>query len=319
MAFSLRQLSYAVAVKECGSITDAAKKIGISQPAISAALQDLETEFGISIFLRQPAHRIALTPAGQRFIEHVRRLLEYVDEFESEARGLGHRLDGSIKVGCFLPTAPFIIPLILRAMEERYPGVTVHFDEYNLGELNDGIKSGQIEVALMYDMHPDRQIQFETLVEAKPYVLLSAQDPLAKQSSIKLKDLQEKEMVSFELPITQDYFQNIVSRSGRPPIIGYRTKSYEMLRSLVASRTGYAILIMNPYTERAYDGSLLISRPIRDPLPLARYGLAMAKDYAPRRIVQAFIEVCRTTLKDEGAAAKFFPSQPSAQISLSRR
>ena len=200
---------------------------------------------------------------------------------------------------------------ILRAMEERYPGITVHFDEDNLGELNDRIKSGQIEVALMYDMHPDKQIQFETLVKAKPYVLLSARDPLAKQSSVKLEDLREKEMVLFELPITQDYFKNIVSGGGRPPNIGYRTKSYEMLRSLVASRMAYAILIMNPHSNRAYDGSILVNRPIRDPLPPARYGLAMAKDYAPRRIVQAFIEVCRTTLKAEGAAAKFFPSQPS--------
>lgn len=312
MAFTLRQLGYAVAVAECGSITDAAKRVGISQPAISVALKELELEFGISIFHRQPAYRITVTPAGQRFIGHVRRLLEYIDEFESEARGLSHRLDGTIKVGCFQPTAPFIMPLVLRAMDERYPGITVELNEGNLGELNDGIKSGSIEVALMYDMHPDRQIRFEVLVEAAPYVLLSASDPLAKQEAIKLKDLREKEMITLDLPITQDYFQGIVSRGGRPPKIGYRTKTYEMLRSLVAARMGYAILIMNPLTDRAYDGSKLVRRPIMDTVPPARYGLAMAKDNTPRRIVRAFIEVCRATLKDEDAAAKFFIMQPGA-------
>jgi len=71
---------------------------------------------------------------------------------------------------------------------------------------------------------------------------------------------------------------------------------------------GYAILIMNPNSDHAYDGSKLVSRPIRDSNPPARYGLAMAKDYAPRRIVQAFIDVCRTTLKDDEAAAGFFMS-----------
>lgn len=306
MAYTLRQLGYAVAVAKCGSITDAAKEVGVSQPAISAALKDLEAEFGISIFLRQPAHRISLTPAGQRFIRHTRRLLEYVDEFESEAQGLGHSLDGSIEVGCFLPTAPFIMPLVLCAMEEHYPGITVHFHEGNLGELNDGIKSGPIEVALMYDMHPDRQIKFETLIEAKPYVLLSSRDPLAKQESVTLKELQKREMILFDLPITQDYFQNIAAYGNKSPTIGYRTKSYEMLRSLVASRMGYAILIMTPHTDRAYDGNKLVNRPIRDSLPPARYGLAMAKDYAPRRTVQAFIDVCRKQLKDEDAAAGYF-------------
>jgi DNA-binding transcriptional LysR family regulator len=308
MAFTLRQLSYAIAVARCGSITEAARNIGISQPAISAALKDLEEEFGFSIFMRQPARRISLTPAGQRFIRYTHRLLEYVDDFEAEVHDLGQELAGVIEIGCFLPTAPFIMPIILRAMEEKYPGIDVHFHERNLGELNEGIKSGSIEVALMYDMYPDRAITFETLIEAKPYVLLSADDPLAKNKSIKLKQLADKEMIVFDLPITQDYFHSVVSMNANKPKVGYRTKSYEMLRSLVASKMGYTILIMNPQTDRSYDGRKLVSLPIADPVPSARYGLAMSKDNVPRRIAQEFIELCRLTLNKKAAAAGYFLS-----------
>ena len=66
-------------------------------------------------------------------------------------------------------------------------------------------------------------------------------------------------MFLLDLPITQNYFQSIVSVGNRPPNIGYRTKTYELLRSLVAARMGYAILIMTPRTDRAYDGSQLVS------------------------------------------------------------
>ena len=308
MAFTLRQLTYATAVARCGSITEAANNVGISQPAISSALKDLEEEFGFSIFMRQPARRITLTPAGQRFIRYTQRLLEYVDDFEAEVHDLGQQLVGAIEIGCFLPTAPFIMPIILRAMEEQYPGIDVHFHEANLGELNEGIKSGAIEAALMYDMHPDRMINFETLIEAKPYVLLSGDDPLAKNKVIDLSELAEKEMIVFDLPITQDYFQNIVSMKADAPKIGYRTKSYEMLRSLVAQRMGYTILIMNPLTDRSYDGSKLVSLPIAGKIPAARYGLATAKDNVPRRIVQVFIELCRLTLNKKAAAAGYFLS-----------
>ena len=308
MAFTLRQLLYAVTVARHGSITEAAQQIGISQPAISTALKDLEEEFEFSIFQRRTAHRIALTPAGQRFIRYTDRLMECVDDFEAESRGLSHRLTGAIEVGCFLPTAPFIMPIILRAMEEQYPGIDVHFHEANLGELNGGIKSGSIEVSLMYDMHPDRKIVFETLVEAKPYVLLSASDPLAGNKVIHLSELHDKEMIMFDLPITQDYFQNIASMGGGSPKIGYRTKSYEMLRSLVASQMGYAILIMRPHIDRSYDGSKLVSLAIADSIPLVRYGLAMAKGYVPRRVIQAFIDLCRTTLRENSAAAGYFLS-----------
>lgn len=308
MAFTLRQLKYALAVAREGSITEASKQVGISQPAVSTALKELEIEFGYSIFLRQPAHKIALTPAGHRFMRHAQRMMENIAEFEANAKGIGHRLGGSIEVGCFLPTAPFIMPMILHAMEDKYPGIDVHFHEYNLGELNDGIKSGSIEVALMYDMHPDRKITFEPLIEAKPYVLLSANDPLAKKKHIKLDDLKGKKMAQFDLPITQDYFQNIASMIKDPPKFVYRTKSYEMLRSLVSSEQGFAILIMNPQSDRAYDGSKLVGKPIADPIPPTRYGLAMAKDYAPRQSILAFMEVCRETLKDNAAADGYFLS-----------
>ncbi len=309
MAYSLRQLIYAVAVAEHGSITQAANKIGISQPAISAGVTGLEEEFGISLFLRQPAKRVTLSPAGKHFIAHAQHLLEHVDEFESKARGLGHRLEGSIQVGCFFPTAPFIMPLILREMDERYPGIKVQFQEGNLQELISGVKTGNIETALVYDLHPDRNVQFESLIEAHPYVLLSANDPLAQKKSVHLKDLHDKEMVVFELPITQEYFQNIVAIGGVPPNIGYRTKSYELVRSLVAARMGYSILILTPHTNRAYDGTELVTRSIADPVPPARYGLIMSKDYVPRGIVQAFIDVCRTTLKENNAADQFLHHQ----------
>lgn len=312
MAYTLRQLSYAVAVAESGSITDAAKQIGISQPAVSAALKELEAEFGISIFLRQPAHRISLTAAGQRFIADARLLFESVDEFEAQARGLGRQLSGSIEVGCFHPTAPFIMPLVLQEMAKRYPGITVHFHENDLDELNAGLKSGPIEVALMYDMHPDRQVRFETLVEAVPYALLSAKDPLAARKQVRLNDLRGKEMVLFDLPITQDYFRSLVTDGSEPTNISYRTKSYEMLRSLVAAQMGYALLIMYPNTDRVYDGSRVISRPIAEAVPAARYGLAMARDYTPRRVVQAFVNVSRSLFEDSGPATKFFrPDQSS--------
>ena len=308
MAFTLRQLRYAVAVARFGSITEAAQHIGRSQPAISTALKELEEEFSLTLFLRQPAQRITLTPAGQRFIRYVNRLMESVDEFEADSRGLGHQISGAIEVGCFLPTAPFIMPIILRAMEEQYPRVEVHIHEANLGELNEGIKSGNIEVSLMYDMHPDRKIAFETLVEAKPYVLLSASDSLAKKKAIHLDELHDKDMILFDLPITQNYFSNIMSSGDRPTKIGYRTKSYEMLRSLVASGKGYSILIMSPTIDRSYDGGKLVSIPIADPIPPARYGLAMAKDNVPTRVIQQFIELCRVTLKQNAAAANYFLS-----------
>ncbi len=306
MAYTLRHLTYAVAVADCGSITEASIRLGISQPAVSAAIKDLETEFGVSFFLRQPARKIVLTPAGQSFIARARRMLEEAEEFESEVRGFSRFLEGSIEVGCFLPTAPFIMPLVLKSMGERYPGINIRLNEGYLNELNQSLKSGAIEVALMYDQLPDRQVLFEPLVEAPPYVLLSADDPFAKEKAVSLKALSEREMVMLDFPVTEQYFHNLFLAIGLRPVISYRAKSYEMVRSLVASGAGYSLLIMRPANTRAYGGGRLAYRPIADPISPSHYGLAMAKGYVPPRIVQAFVDECRRVLQQEDAAAKFF-------------
>ena len=306
MAYTLRQLGYAVAVNDSGSITEAAQRLGVSQPAISAALRHLETEFGISIFVRRPAHRIDLTPAGLKFISTARRLLDDAQAFEDQARGLASTIEGSIEVGCFLPTAPFVIPLLLSSLREKYPGIVVNLHEGYLDELNEMLKTGAIEVALMYDQRPNRQVIFEPLVEAPPYVLLSAKDPLAKCKTVTLEALSEREMVLLDLPVTEQYFHNLFFAIGLRPVIAYRAKSYEMARSLVASGIGYAILIMRPVNTRAYGGGRLAYRPFADPISPPHYGLALAKDYLPSRSVQVFIEECRRILNQEDAAADFF-------------
>jgi DNA-binding transcriptional LysR family regulator len=311
MAYTLRQIGYAVAVTDSGSITEAAQRIGVSQPAISAALKHLESEFGISIFVRRPAHRIDLTPAGQRFISTARRLLEDAREFENEARGLGRDIEGTIEVGCFLPTAPFIMPLLLRPLRDRYPGITVNLHEAHLGELNEMLKDGTIEVALMYDQQPDRQVQFEPLIEAPPYVLLSAKDPLAKEAAVSLAALAEKDMVLLDLPVTQQYFQSLFYAMARQPTLSFRPKSYEMVRSLVAAGVGFSLLIMRPISNQAYDGARLACRPIADPIPHPHYGLAMAKQTMPSAAVRAFADECRRILKHENAAAKFYVRGPA--------
>jgi DNA-binding transcriptional LysR family regulator len=306
MAYTLRQLTYAVAVADRGSIAAASSRLGISQPAISTAIKELETEFGVSFFRRQPARKIVLTPAGQSFIVRARHMLEELEEFDSEVRGMGRVLEGAIEVGCFLPTAPFIMPLILKSMGERYPGINLRLNEGYLNELNQGLKSGAVEVALMYDQLPDRQVSFEPLIEAPPYVLLSANDPLAREKAVSLRALSEREMVLLDLPVTEQYFHSLFFAIGLRPLISYRAKSYEMVRSLVASGIGYSLLIMRPANTRAYGGGRLAYRPIADPISPPHYGLAMARNYMPTRIVRAFVDECRRVLQKEDAAAKFF-------------
>lgn len=306
MTFTFRQLKYAVAVADCGSITNASLQLGISQPAISAAIRELEQQFSVSLFTRQPARKVALTSAGRRFIADARHLLDDVQRFDDSVRGLASQLSGELSVGCFHPTAPFIMPLVYNAMRESHPGVQLQIHEADLAEIARQLQDGSIDVALTYDMRVERHVRFDPLIQVRPYVLLAGSDPLAGRPAIRFGDLVDREMVTLDLPVTQDFFHGLFYSHGLQPTIGYRTRSYEMVRSLVGTGAYFAILIMRPVTERAYDGSPLVCCPIADEVAMPHYGLAFHDQVRPTRLVQVFSDLCKRILRESDLAEIFY-------------
>lgn len=305
-----RQLNYVVAVADYGSISAAAENLSISQPAVSAAIQKVEAEYELKIFIRERPHRVVLSPVGRRFVAQARRLLESAQEFDGDARNAGQTLSGTVEVGCFEPTSAFIIPMILRGLRERGLDISIQVHEADLDELNNMLTQGRVEMALTYNMYPSPGIEFETLIEAPPYVLISKDDPMARQPSISLAQLADMEMISLDLPITRQFFLSLFSQNDLSPRIKHQAKSYELVRSLVGAGEGYALLIMRPVNERTYDGSELAYVPLTDRVPIPQYGLASTSRAVPTKLVEAFADVCRDTLKSEGGADKYYVQRP---------
>ena len=181
-----RHLIYTLAVAEHGSVQAASDHISISQPALSAAIQKVEENYGLKIFLRDRPNKLVLTPDGKRFIARAKVLMEGAEEFEHNVMNLSNTLNGTIQLGCFTPTAAFIIPLILQALKDRGLDISLEVHEADLGELNTMLSQGTIDLALAYNMSPSPSVEFETLIEAEPYVLLSKNDPLASKQAVSL-------------------------------------------------------------------------------------------------------------------------------------
>ena len=310
-----RQLSYLVAVADHGSILAAADQIAKSQPAISAAIKKVEADYGLKIFLRDRPHKLILTPVGRRFIAQAKRFLESAEEFDQAAHEMGSSLSGTIQVGCFMPTAAFIVPIILQALQDRKLNISLQVHEADLDELNTMLAQGSIDLALTYNMSPSPLVEFETLMEARPYVLLAKTDPLAQKAAISLNELVNREMSSFSMPATKQFFLSVFSQCKLRPKIRHQTKSYELARSLVAAGEGYAIMIMRPVTARAYNGNELAYLPILDDVPTAQYGLAFINPAIPTKLVETFAAVCRETLLSQQEAKQYFVQPPGRDVS----
>ena len=305
MAASLRHLSYLLAVAETGSVTAAARQLGVSQPAISTALRNIESDYELSLFVRERPHKIALTAVGRRFVANARHLLEVAGEFDDDARDLKDTQSGTVEVGCFTPTAPFVIPIILQRLKKEFPNIRIRLHEGDIDEINRLLTAGVIEVALTYDMYPSPAVDFEPLAETYPYALLAANDPLAQLSSVSLTDLAERDMIAFDLPITQQYFHSLFIQHNLRPRIRHQVKSYEMVRSLVGAGEGYSILIMRPMNERTYSGNRLAYLSIKTTIAPPRYGLAFANQFRTTKLVQNVAKTCRDLFTFDGQLARY--------------
>ena len=147
-------------------------------------------------------------------------------------------------------------------------------------EVADDLKNGATDVALTYDTYTDSSIEFEGLFQTPPHVLLSANDPLAKQEAVSLHDLVEKPMVLLNLPVSRELFLNFFRMHGLQPRIRFRPKSFEMVRSLVGAGFGFSFAFLRLKSEQSYQGNPLVRRRIIEKLPPSRVCLAVPPAFA---------------------------------------
>ncbi|MDR7303591.1 LysR family transcriptional regulator [Haloactinomyces albus] len=294
--FTMVQLRYFAAAAQLGSMTAAAKHMVVSQSAISTAVAQLERELGVQLLIRRHAQGLALTKAGERFLQELRGFLSHAGELADVARGLGASLVGEVTVGCFQTLAPFYLPTLLTAFANEHPAVRVSVLEGQTEELQQALLSGACEIALLYDLDLDDALEREVLTVAPPYVIVPADHPLREASGVRLADLAGEPMVMLDLPHSREYFRSLALRTNVEPVVRYRTSSYETVRSLVAAGHGYAILNQQPHHDVTYDGGRIVRLALLDDVPPLPVVLARVTGIRSTVRAQAFAALCRAQL-----------------------
>jgi len=313
MQYTLKHLHYFVAAGQSGSVTKAAAGVNVSQPSISAALAHLEQAFGLQLFVRHHAQGLSLTPAGRLLMGEASALLGQAQSLELFAADLGKSLSGVLEIGCFYTVAPLVVPELARAFTTANPTARIECQEGHHEELLTGLREGRFEMALSYDLETGEGIAFEALADFPPYAILAPNHPLAGRRRVSLAQLAMEPMILLDWPFSRDYFRSLFLSVGLEPVIGQRTNSFDMLRSLVANGFGYALLNAPPHNDRAPDGKPYRTVALEEILRPLRLGLLQVDSLRPTRLARAFADHCR------GAAVeKRFPFQPARDGSAAK-
>ncbi len=293
MRFTLKQLTYFAAAAEAGTVIGAAERVRISPPSISSAIAQLEAAFGVQLFVRHHAQGLTLTPAGQSFLRAVKLFLQQAEELQHMAGDLAQRVAGPLSLGCLVTLAPMLLPDLCLGFEAEHPAVTITITEGHHQELIEKLRRAEISACLTYDLPVPDDVAFEPLVTLHPHILVSADDPIAKSPSIGLDDMIDRPFILLDLPSSGDYFMSIFAKAGLKPNIRSRSRSPDVVRSMVAEGHGYSIANVRPLNRFSLTGRELVYLPLTGDHAPSVLGVATLRDFRPTRLIDVFIERCR--------------------------
>lgn len=182
-----RQLRYFVAVAEELHFGRAAERLGMTQPPLTRAIQELEHQLGVRL-LKRTTRRVSLTPAGQVLLEDARVALDAVSAAGRRARHTGQPTP-TLRLALKADIDGGLIPRILDAYAQEEAALPVNLALGRYGEQAQAVRDGHADAAVLLSPFDDRGLDCEPLLTEPFLVALAADDPLAARASLRLADL----------------------------------------------------------------------------------------------------------------------------------
>jgi len=286
-SMELRHLRYFVAVAGKENISQAAKSLHVSQPALSRQMRDLESELGVSLFKRG-GKSVHLTEAGRVFLSESRAALNRIEDAISVTKAVAYRRRNRICIGYGpIPTAE-ILPRALRAFQVRNPKAKVDLRALTTQEMIRALRRGEIDVSLMADGLSE-DLEGLTIVEICSYplcVAVSKKHRFAQRRVVSIEELAKEPIISLSRRGFRWYntlVEKVLSPYNRNLKI---VEEFDDSQSVIAAvEAGRGVAITSSVIART-AGRRLAFRPLRpEPQPLP--------------IVLAYRQVATTPLLEE--------------------
>ena len=298
---TLQQLKYIVTVAECGNITEAAEKLFIAQPSLTSAIHNIEEEMGITAFIRSNKG-VELTRDGETLLSYARQILEQTDVMTEHFKGERNqkpRFSVSCQHYSFAVNA--FVDDIREYDADAYSFILRETQTYEIIEDVAKMRS-EIGILFLNDFNEavigkilkSHDLQFHLLFIAKPHVFISRKHPLAANSVITNKELEEYPYLSFEQGEHNSFYfsEEIFSASERKKNIRVRDRA--TLFNLLIGLNGYTVC--SGVIDKKLNGKDIIAVPLADESDM-RIGYITHRKGMLSRLGETYLEMLKKYLK----------------------
>ncbi|MGF1623647.1 MAG: LysR family transcriptional regulator [Alphaproteobacteria bacterium] len=293
MQLTLKQVTYFLAVAEAGSVSGGAAQLGISQSAVTEALQQLEGQTGASLFDRH-SRGVELTYQGHQFLRHAHAILATVSDAERAISAGPEAVSGVLHLGVTSIVSGYFLAHVLARFRRLFPNVEVRVTEDERPYIEHLLVNGELGAGLMIvsNMQEVYALEHETLMRSRFRLWMAPDHGLSRQQAVALGDLAGAAFIA----LSADEITDSVRAhwpGGDGPRIVLRTSSVEAVRSLVATGAGVTILPDITYRPWSLEGDRIEARPLRDAIPPLDIGLVWRRGSVMPPPAARFLEMAR--------------------------
>jgi DNA-binding transcriptional LysR family regulator len=236
------QLENFHAVAQLEHFTLAAKKLSLSQPALSRSIARLESELGVPLFDRV-GRRVKLNSFGRMFHRRTVRILQEMKEASQEIDDWQSPERGTISLAFLKSLGTSFVPRLVRAFSNQYPQVNFQLFQNATNVMLDQLENGEIDYGLSYVTETRPGIECAQLWTEELFIFVPSSHPLAQNRSLALADIAHERFVVLKRGYgIRTVFDRLWAQRGVQPNIAFEGEDVASVMGFVAANLGITLL-----------------------------------------------------------------------------
>jgi len=253
---TIRQLRALAVLQSAGSVTAAAHRLNLTQPAVTLQLRNLQALAGLPL-IQRTGDGMALTDAGHIVLALAERVEAALLDCERSLDMIAGRNGGRVSIAA-VSTAKYFVPFAIAAFSRRFPKVDVTLRIGNREDIRAALRGYDLDIAIMGRPPVDVQVEIRPLGK-HPHVIIAAADHvLSKKKRIAVADLASENFITREIGSgTRMLMEQFFQTSGLKPKIGMEMDSNETIKQAVIAGLGIAFISQHTVSHELDEGRLV--------------------------------------------------------------
>ncbi|WP_022666383.1 LysR family transcriptional regulator [Desulfospira joergensenii] len=281
---TIPQIRVLDAVAKENNFSKAAVLLGISQPAVSIQLRELQKRYGINIYYRR-GKKIMLSELGLELVTTGRKVLGLLNEMDTRIRETAELFSGKLHIGL---SCHYFVKRLLPRFIEDYPGVSVKASIGHSARLKEEVKACRMDIAEITDTQPDPHLFNLKFSEQKILLFVAQSHAWAGLSHIDITRLDNVKMVALHNEsMTRQIFNKKLDEKGINPNIVLELDNWETMKETVAAGIGFGIALEDEFG----PDHRLAKIALKGARFTANQYFVCQPEYRELKVVSAFLEI----------------------------